>query len=76
MIYSLHFPDRDPDNALDSWIGWAQFTWYCKYRPLGLRISAVVCAVFSLIVVLCELAFYLQLQNNPLNTLFYEFSYN
>jgi hypothetical protein len=74
MIYSLHFPNRDPNNVWDKWVGWLQYTWYCQYRPLALKVLAVTFAVCSVIVVLCELCFYLQLSNNPLHSLFYGFA--
>ena len=64
MIYSLHFPERNLDYRIDRWIGWLQYTWYVQLRPIALKIASVLFALFSVIVLLCELTFYFDLTEN------------
>jgi hypothetical protein len=74
MIYSLHFAERNLDSRIDRWLGWMQYTWYVQTRPIALKIAAVLLALCSLIVILCELTFYFDLTENYLYNLFVRYS--
>ena len=70
MIHSNLYPELNFDHRLDRWTGWIQFTWHVQVKSIALKILAIVFALCSLIVLLCELTFYFNFENNYLHDLF------
>jgi hypothetical protein len=74
MIYSAHFPARNMDRRWDRLVGWLQYTWFVRMRPIALKMLAVATLLCTLIVIACELTFYFAPNQNYLSSVFAEYA--